>query len=212
MLSIAEKFSAESAAREARVPKIVSLAQSVDARVKAVGLLVESRTQCGTVCDMIALALSEWCKLRYKMNKSGGHLHGNNTPFPDVDGLAYISHDFDFPSNRYVYAYAIGRYTPKSTEFKPLCSGWDILSGMPRGWILGAVNDVHRFQMDARGRVASCKSPWNAQNMYVVGNIPQIAKRYNLAEGKYVMRVCVYVLPYADMPTAEPVGAARDQQ
>jgi hypothetical protein len=212
MLSIAEKFSAESAAREARMPKIVSLAQSVDSMVKAVERLAESHAPVDTVRDMVALVLSEWCKLRYKMCKLGGHLHGNNTPFPDVDGLEYISHDYDFPSGRYVYAYAIGYYTPKSSEFKPLCSGWDILGGVPRGWTLNIVNDVHRFQMDARGRVASYKCQWKTQNMYIVGDIPQIAKRYNLAEGKYVMRTCVYILPYADSPTAAPASESACQQ
>lgn len=208
---IEEAYAAHEA-KEARfdyyIPEIESLAESVDAMTQAVGLLDKAGVPRELVCNLAANTLSKWCKLRYKMSKANISLKGLDTPFPARIGPELTRDNCDFTSGLFIYVYAIGLYVSKSAEFKPLHSGWLRLRGMPRRWIIDDSTDLHRFEMDGDGNLAKYKPAWacRAQNMYVVGDLEQIANHHELAEGKYIMRACVYVLSGTN--TGANTGAA----
>lgn len=182
------------ARHEERIPKILKMAESVDAMVQAVGLLDKADAPRDTLYDLVANTLSKWCELRHKMSKVGFTLEGLDTPFPDIGEVMLTNDDCDFSSGRYNSAYVIGYRVSKSDEIKPLHSGWLNMRGMPRGWHIENRTDVHRFEMNDEGHVTLYKSEWKHKNMYVANEIIQIADQHELAEGKYTMRTYTYVL------------------
>jgi hypothetical protein len=206
-------YEADKACRKRQPLDVADLAKTVDDMAQAVGLVAGTQAPREMVCDLIAHTFSKWCELRYEMNELKLPMKGVVTPFPDLGEFVLTHESCDFTTGRYIYAYAIGCRIPKCDEFVPLHSGWLPRRGIPRRWWINNGVDLHIFEMDDDGNVAQYKNKLDHIDMYIVGDLGQIATRHRLEEGKYTMRTYVYPLPSSAEDTiVAPAESAADQQ